>query len=256
VSVRHIVRRPLDWVLGRAGFKLVPPAANSLPTDFDPVHVDVWRAVAPHTMTSPEAVYTLVEAVRHVTSSSVPGAIVECGVWRGGSMLAVARTLVEMGQTERELYLFDTFEGMPEPTEVDVVWSGESASDLLAASDEDSELWARAPLAGVRQVMASSGYPAERVHFLQCKVEDTLPDHAPDEIALLRLDTDWYSSTRHELLHLYPRLAVGGVLILDDYEWWHGAGKATDEYFAANAPAPFLVRIDGVGRRVAVKVRG
>jgi len=83
-------------------------------------------------------------------------------------------------------------------------------------------------------------------------VEDTLPDRAPMEIALLRLDTDWYASTKHELETLYPRLVSGGVLMLDDYGHWTGCRKAVDEYFAANAPAPLLNRIDYTAR-VATK---
>ncbi len=94
-------------------------------------------------------------------------------------------------------------------------------------------------------------YPAERVHFVPGKVEDTVPQKAPESIALLRLDTDWYSSTRHELEHLYPRLVSGGVLILDDYGWWQGARQATDEWLRDNGFQLALWRA-GTGR-VAIK---
>jgi hypothetical protein len=87
--------------------------------------------------------------------------------------------------------------------------------------------------------MSSIHYPASRIHFVKGKVEETIPDRAPEGIALLKLDTDWYESTKHELSHLYPRLTVGGVLIIDDYSWWRGAGEATDEYFREHGPAPF-----------------
>jgi hypothetical protein len=83
-------------------------------------------------------------------------------------------------------------------------------------------------------------------------VETTLPAQAPDRLALLRLDTDWYASTRHELEQLYPRLVREGVLIVDDYGHWEGAREAVDEYFAANGPAPLLQRVDYTGR-MAVK---
>ena len=96
---------------------------------------------------------------------------------------------------------------------------------------------------------AATGYPAERLHFVEGKVEDTIPEQAPERIALLRLDTDWYESTRHELEHLYPRLSPGGVLIIDDYGHWEGARQAVDEYFKGEV---YLHRIDYTGR-LAIK---
>ncbi len=104
----------------------------------------------------------------------------------------------------------------------------------------------------VTQTVLSSGYPAERVHVVRGRVEETLPEAAPEHIAVLRLDTDWYISTRHELQHLYPRLVDGGVLIIDDYGHWQGARRAVDEYFRDEAPPLLLNRIDYTGR-VAVK---
>jgi len=109
-------------------------------------------------------------------------------------------------------------------------------------------MWAMAPLDRVRRNVLATGYPAERVHFIQGKVEDTLPANAPDRIALLRLDTDWYESTHHELTHLYPRLSPGGVLIIDDYGHWQGSRLAVDEFFAARAYTPLLGRMDYTGR--------
>jgi O-methyltransferase len=104
----------------------------------------------------------------------------------------------------------------------------------------------------VRQAVLSTGYDAARLHFVKGKVEDTLPAEAPPQICLLRLDTDWYESTRHELRHLYPRLARGGVLIIDDYGHWQGARQATDEYLAEQRIPLLLNRID-YGARIALK---
>jgi hypothetical protein len=100
----------------------------------------------------------------------------------------------------------------------------------------------------VKANLASTGYPAERVRLVKGKVEDTIPVVAPPEIALIRLDTDWYESTRHSLDHLYPRLAAGGVLMIDDYGHWKGSKQATDDYFARNASPILLSRIDYTGR--------
>jgi hypothetical protein len=187
--------------------------------------------VQPRTMTSPEKLYPLILAVRHIVAAQIEGDFVECGVWRGGSMQAIAWTLLAEGVKDRDLHLFDTFEGMPPPSEHDRrTKDSRTADELLQQHDRTHRIWAYAGLEDVREGMAETAYPQERVHYVQGMVEDTVPAQAPDRIALLRLDTDWYSSTRHELEQLYPRLAPGGVLILDDYGAWDGARRATEEY--------------------------
>jgi len=221
---------------------------HPFPFDFDEADKELYRRVDPYTMTTPPRVYALVRAVEYVVARGIPGAIVECGVWRGGSMMAAALTLLRLGVTDRELYLYDTFSGMPPPSEVDTTRSGVRAADLLAQEDEDSHIWAIASLPDVSAAVLSVGYPEQQIHFVEGLVEETLPAEAPEEIALLRLDTDWYSSTKHELEQLYPRLAPGGVLILDDYGHWQGARRAVDEYFGKNRITLLLNRVDGTAR--------
>jgi O-methyltransferase len=257
MQVTQIFKRRAKHLLSRFGYEIINTRSRPpWPLDFQQRDIDLCEEVAAYTLTPPAAVVALADAVRYVCTAKVPGAIVECGVWKGGSMRAVARTLLEAGETETDLYLFDTFEGMSEPTDRDVMWTGERADVLLAQQSKDSHYWARASVDQVREVMYALPYPKSKIHFVQGKVEDTIPDQAPDQIALLRLDTDWYESTKHELVHLYPRLVPGGVLILDDYGFWRGAGRAADEYFQENDPPPLLVRIDYEGRRVAVKPNG
>jgi O-methyltransferase len=208
------------------------------------------------TMTSRERLHALYQAARYVEQARIPGAIVECGVWRGGSMMLVCRTLLELGAGQRELCLFDTFAGMTAPTADDVDVAGRPAAALLAAeppSGERESVWCVASLEDVRANVLSTGYPAERCAFVVGRVEDTIPARAPERIALLRLDTDWYASTRHELEQLFPRLVDGGVLIVDDYGHWRGARKAVDEYLAAHAPGLLLHRIDATGRIATVR---
>jgi len=221
--------------------------------DFEPAHFDIVRQVQPYTITSPERIFSVIEATKYITRRRIPGAIVECGVWRGGSMMAAARTLQLLGETDRELYLFDTFEGMSAPTELDVDLAGQQAANLLAASDREGPgIWVYVSLEDVQKAVGTVGYPASRIHYVRGKVEDTIPGKAPDQIALLRLDTDWYESTRHELEHLYPRLVSGGVIIIDDYGHWKGSRQATDEFIAANPDFGLLTRIDYTGR-LAIK---
>jgi hypothetical protein len=232
-------------------FLRYPP---SLPSDIDAAAAAIIRRVRPYTMTSPERLFALIQAVRHVSSAGIPCEVVECGVWRGGSMMAAALTLIERGASARDLYLFDTFEGMPAPGAKDVDLDGIAAATLLKVQDktDPDSVWCIASLEEVRQVLSSTGYDGSRMHFVKGKVESTIPGHAPERIAILRLDTDWYESTLHELEHLYPRLSPGGVLIIDDYGHWAGCRQAVDEYFAARKLHVLLTRIDYSGR-IAVK---
>jgi hypothetical protein len=167
-------------------------------------------------------------------------------------MMAVARTLLELGVGDRELYLFDTFEGMSEPTDKDRMYTGDQAAVLLEGRAKEERLWGYVPLDDVRDAVLAVGYDPERIHFVKGKVEDTVPDGAPEQIALLRLDTDWYESTLHELVHLYPRLVPGGVLIIDDYGHWQGAREAVDEYVAEHDVPLLLNRVDYTAR-IAIK---
>ncbi|MBI4623788.1 MAG: class I SAM-dependent methyltransferase [Verrucomicrobia bacterium] len=225
----------------------VDPIESGFP-DFSPAEREILRAVQPYTMTSPERIAAMILAVKHIVAHRVPGAVVECGVWRGGSMMAAALTLRALGDTTRPLYLFDTFEGMTEPTSMDVSFSGDAASALLAEAEKGSEIWCHASIEDVRQNIRSTGYPAEQLHLVSGKVENTIPDSAPSEIALLRLDTDWFESTQHELIHLYRRLRQWGVVIVDDYGHWQGARAALDGYLASLPHPTFLHRVDYTGR--------
>lgn len=222
-----------------------------VPRDIDDAARATITAVRPWTMTGTDKLFDLIQAVRYVARHSIAGDIVECGVWRGGSMQAAARTLLEVGDTNRELYLFDTFEGMPPPTDHDVRGDGRSAAELLHAKDREHSVWAYATLDDVRAGFAGIPYPSEKVHFVPGRVEETIPAQMPERIAILRLDTDWYESTDHELRHMYDHLVPGGVLFLDDYGHWAGSQRATDEFLERTGEPLLLLRM-GTGR-VAVK---
>lgn len=223
-----------------------------------PVDAAIVDRARPYTMTTPERIVATMDAVEYVVRRGIPGDFVECGVWRGGSILAMILTLQRLGVDDRDLHLFDTFEGMTEPTEFDRTDFGRHAlQEWATASAADQRAWPEhfGPqvfgLAGVEALLATTGYPQERLHLVPGRVEDTIPEQAPTSIALLRLDTDWYESTRHELQHLYPCLQTGGVLIIDDYGHWEGARKAVDEYLDVH-PTLLFSRTDYTGR-MAVK---
>ena len=167
--------------------------------------------------------------------------------------MAAALRLIQLGYPALSLYLLDTYEGMTGPTEHDRSrTSGFSAAVMLQHASPKSKLVARAPLDEVKKNMASTCYPQHLIHFIKGSVEETVPAQAPKRISLLRLDTDWYVSTKHELTHLFPRISQGGVIIIDDYGDWQGARQATDEYFEKEGIKIFLHRIDHTGR-IAVK---
>ncbi len=254
MTLKSLARRPVQAFLGRFGYTMERVDAEHFPPDFTPAEIDLYTSVKPYTLTSPERIIALRDAVRYISRTGVVGAIVECGVWRGGSMLTIAKTLVEERDTGRDLYLYDTFTQMPPPTDEDVDLHGMPIADIYEEALA-FEGYANLPLDRVRALMESTGYPSERLHFVPGMVEETIPDSAPDEIALCRLDTDFYLSTKHEMEHLAPRITEAGILIVDDYGHFMGSKKAVDEYFAARNLTPLLQRIDWTGRLVVVTER-
>lgn len=228
---------------------------DDLPRHYDDETRSIIARVRRRTMTGHVEIVALIEAVRYIVKRAIPGEIVECGVWRGGSIQAAALSLLDAGATERELHLFDTFEGMTPPTDLDYrMTDGQSAESIMATSESDARIFAYASLDDVREAMAEVEYPSEKIFYHKGRVEDTVPDEAPGEIALLRLDTDWYDSTRHTLEHLYDRLSPGGILIIDDYSWWAGSHRGTEEWLERTGEPLFLSPIGPA--RMAVKPLG
>jgi hypothetical protein len=219
--------------------------------DFEPDTLDTLEKVRPYTMTSTRRVAAVCEATEYLARNKIPGAFVECGVWKGGSTMAAAITLARCGDRNRDIYLFDTFEGIPKPDAGDITFEGESAVDIWERENAGSDRpWLEATLDEVRRNMGRTGYDTDRFHFVKGLVEDTIPKEAPEQIALLRLDTDWYGSTKLEMEELYPRISPGGILIIDDYGHLEGARRAVDEYFTSLTTPVFLSRIDYSGRLV------
>jgi hypothetical protein len=227
-------------------------------SDFSDWEQETYRASYVNLIGGAEAVVSLIRAVEHVLRNGIPGALVECGVYMGGNIEVMIRTLNRHGVKDRDIYLYDTFEGMPEPEPADdeglpgnpcaATWR-EHRNPAVGSAGSN---WMRAGLDIVKARLEPLSYPAERLHFVKGMVEETIPGTMPERIALLRLDTDFYSSTRHELVHLYPRLSRGGILINDDYGAMPGSRKATDEYIAEHKLGLFLSRVDA-HVRLAVK---
>ncbi len=252
------MRKLLLSIIEQFGYKVTKfdrKAAGPYADIQDKTFWSFYQKCQPYTMTSVERMFALYQATNYVIDQNIPGDFVECGVWRGGSSLMVAQVLAHRGVSDRHLYLYDTFEGMSEPTAEDVDFRGQKADQMLEQTQDQKEtsVWCLANLDDVKLTMSNSSFPAENIHYVEGKVEDTIPVTVPaGPIALLRLDTDWYTSTKHELIHLYPSLSASGVLIIDDYGHWEGCRKAVDEYFAEQKTSILLQRIDYTGR-LAIK---
>ena len=231
------VERWIDLgLLHRPGEPSPRPDSRFLPLDIDPEFRPLFDKVKDYSLTSLEKLYALHNACTYVTGAGVRGDFAESGVWRGGSMMLCAHELLRAKDTGRTLYLYDTYEGMPEPIDKDVFLDGKTRlpQGSLAIGIEE-----------VKKNLLSTGYPAERLVFIKGKVEETLPRSSPQgDLALLRLDTDFHDSTYHALVHLYPRLVVGGVLIMDDFGSMIGAREAAQTYFRENRINLMLTRVE------------
>ncbi len=243
----------INYPLGLLGLKLsrVKKTGSSFHTmkdiEADQDFQEVYSKIRAFTIVEPERCYALYQAVQYIIRNGIMGDFAECGVWKGGSVMLIGHLLLKAGISDRKIYLYDSFEGMPKPGENDGDW--EKAEWEKHRRDDQLNNWCLSSLEEVKVNMASTGYPAENFIFIKGKVEETIPGMLPGKLALLRLDTDWYESTKHELIHLYPLLERGGILIIDDYGAWQGAKKAVDEYFADKEPV-FLNRLDFTGRLV------
>ncbi len=228
-------------ILAPKGVRELPP---EWPEDFSDFTKSLWRQVSTCTMTSKERVAALEGAVRYIHNAGIEGDFVECGVAAGGSVMAMAIVLHDLGTSNRRIWLFDTFEGMPEPTEHDMGRFDTPAMKLYRKKHDPVDGWIKFGVDVVRDNVLTTGYPADNLEFVKGKVQETLPDRMPEQIALLRLDTDWYESTKAEMEHLFPKLQTGGLILIDDYYRWKGSRKAVDEYVAANDIRVFWSRID------------
>ena len=244
-------------LLGKLGYKISKIDNNRYPIDYSKDFIEEYQSIEPYTMTTLERVYALKTAVQYVVNNNISGSYVECGVWKGGSCMMIANTLMQLNALSEEIWLYDTFSGMTNPTnediEIETNLKGMELLDNINKSTDKLNMWAYAPKDIVIKNMESTGFPTDKIKYIQGKVEETLIKHRPSKIALLRLDTDWYQSTKKELEDLYPLLVNGGVLIIDDYGHFEGAKKAVDEYFKQINQYPLMHRIDYSGRLIIKK---
>ena len=244
---RQIPIHQVIAALQEQGFRITADDPKYIRSDVPEEFLALNSFIRPYTMLYWERLLSIYDSTQYICKNEVPGDIVECGVWKGGCAMLMAQILHRLGDESRHLYLYDTFAGMSEPTDRDVAVAGPvKPRDKHALLQRDGyNKWCFAPVGEVESNLARTEFPTARVHLVKGKVEETIPTTMPERVALIHLDTDWYESTKHELRHLFPRLAKGGVLVVDDYGDWQGARTAVDEYLAETGTSILLTRVAG-----------
>lgn len=243
------MKKVIKNIFAKMGLAVIAQKTLDNPYDMDADFFKIYEQCKPYTMTSVGRMYSVYQTVKYIVGNNVQGDFVECGVWKGGSSMMAALSFIHFGDTSRKMYLYDTFEGMSVPTDKDVTYYGEDGRiDWKKNEQGDHNEWCYSPIGEVSTNMDKTGYPEENIIYVKGKVEDTIPGTMPEKISVLRLDTDWYESIYHCLVHQYPLLVEKGILIIDDYGYWKGAREAVDQYFEEQKIVPLLNRIDTTGR--------
>ena len=189
-----------------------------------------------YSMTPKIRIYNLMQALKHLKIKKIEGDYVECGVWKGGNILLFKKFLESEDSRQRNIYAFDTFEGMTDPDKNDFEISTNNTAIKLLQKDKNKKtnVWGICNLDQVKKNISKHTKDLNNIYFIKGDVEKTLNEikNIPEKISLLRLDTDWYKSTKKELEVLYEKVSSGGVIIIDDYGHWGGSKKAVDEFFS------------------------
>ena len=247
-------------IFKKFGLKVSPIENNSLKflypeaTDYE---INLVETASEFSMTSHDRIFALLRAIQHIYNNNLEGDFVECGVWKGGNLILYQKMIEKLNIKGKKIYGFDTFEGMSDPTDADFpadnLFGGFKAEHYMKTQKKDlniNNIHAYAPIEMVKNNFNNNTKNRNNLILIKGKVEDTLKiqSNLPDKISILRLDTDWYESTKAELEVLYPRLVKNGVLIIDDYGEWSGSRKATNEYFKDKKIAMF--KIDRAARLI------
>ncbi len=247
-------------ILGRAARTIARRGAHERPErlrhyDGEQDAREAMSVIRDNTMLSYERLVTLWQQVRYADRARLDGALVECGTWRGGASGMMAMAHLASGAATRELHLFDSFQGLPQP---DAAVDGQLAIDYAAGE----AVGALAPIGQLVGPLEDNrallrdrvGYPPELTRYHVGWFQDTVPPASVEigRIAVLRLDGDWYESTKVCLDHLFPLVVSGGIVVIDDYGKWPGCRQAVDEHLARLPRPLYLHHIDPAGRYLVV----
>lgn len=246
LKIKNLIKKTIN----KLGYNISKTNAkqynNLLPQDLDEDFVSIFQS-NPNIGHFTEKLYTTYKATEYIVKNNIRGDLVECGVLEGRQIVIMALTLVKLGETSRKIYLYDTFEGMTEPGIYDFkkarnISSKDNHNKWLKLKRDNFNLYCYSPIDQVKKNVYSSGYPEENFIFVKGDIKKTAPNNFHEKIAFLRLDTDWYELTKHELECFYELLVKKGVLVIDDYGSWYGSRKAVDDYFSEKDLNPLLIR--------------
>jgi O-methyltransferase len=182
---------------------------------------EIMSFVSKYTLVSNERLQNVFCCIEHVAKNNIPGDFIEIGVFKGGVIMAMALKCQQLG-IERRIHAYDTFEGMTQPTAKDEDFNGNMAADILPI------VMCYSGFAETKQNIDMCNYPL--IEFHKGDILKTELNSIPSEVALLRLDTDWYDSTKFELENFEPKVSANGCIIIDDYGHWKGCKLAVDEF--------------------------
>ena len=202
--------------------------------EIDENELNIIKKISNYSMSTPANHWAIIQSIKHIFKNNIEGDFVECGVWKGGNLI-LFKIISENLNMNNQIYAFDTFEGMPNANEFDKDYNDELARDLMLKNEKNPNINNIHCYSTYEEVVnnVSKYTDIRNIKFIKGKVEDTLLENKnlPRKISILRLDTDWYESTKIELEILFPKLSNGGILIIDDYGQWKGSRKAVDEFF-------------------------
>lgn len=211
---------------------------------------EIVQSIEPYTMTSKSNSWAIIQAIKHIKKNNIQGELVECGVYKGGNII-LFKIICDELKINKKIFAYDTFSGMSEPSHNDKDLKNIDAKYIFEKYKSKNDAWCFADLNDVKSNITKFNLDVSKdFYFIKGKVEDTLKvkSNIPEKISLLRLDTDFYESTKIELEILYPKLEKGGVLIIDDYGHWKGSKKAVDEYFDIENNFTWMHRINYTSR--------
>ena len=229
------IKKKIQKSLNKFGYEIVNK--NQTIVELSNDDKNLINLVNKYSMTPKIRIYNLLQSLRHLKHKNVKGDYVECGVWKGGNLILFKKFLENEKVIEevKSIYGFDTFEGMTEPDENDFQITNKiKAKDLFKTdTNKSSHLWGICKIDDVKNNLSKNLKDIDNINLIKGPVEQTLSikENIPDCISLLRLDTDFYISTKKELEVLYERVSPGGIIIIDDYGHWAGSKKAVDEFF-------------------------
>ncbi|WP_440613970.1 TylF/MycF/NovP-related O-methyltransferase [Candidatus Pelagibacter sp. HIMB1748] len=224
----------ISKALGKMGYSVINH--NQKIVELSKKDDELINLVKNYSMTPKIRIYNLLQALRHIKIKKIEGDYVECGVWKGGNILLFKKFLENEDSSLRNIYAFDTFQGMTDPDENDIEISSKDTATKLLQKDKNKKtnVWGICSLDQVKKNISKHTKDLRNIYFVKGAVEKTLNENKniPEKISLLRLDTDWYQSTKKELEVLYKKVSIGGIIIIDDYGHWGGSKKAVDEFFS------------------------